>query len=888
MMKSLPSSAFPLLVVIFGLFAGPVFAKPGPDDIPAQRVEELAGALRASQQEDGSAARKRLAVKRVLRDAQKLLEAHPEAPNRFEVLGLLFRAQRDLFGLDDSTRNREALLKTAERLVKAPDAFASQRLDADLLHTQTRLARQSAGAEERLAALNEMVGRYRDTPGDARMLQTAMVMALELGDSRLVRDLRQEMAERFASDLDMIQFQSEKLGGQVFGAPFCGLFQRSDGGTMHLPADGLGRNLFLYFWSQEDFGRKDLEALAAYWKEHREELAGRVHLISFNVDELPDAGEGILRELGVEWPALHLPDGRENPRYQIFAKRDTALISLTPTGYSAIVMSGATRRRKGETAGVRDFDRWFQSLLAREWTRERYINQLTSLFAGDFFIIDPEGPFDPARPPEIKALGEERCRNFESGPGSLSPDKWQEIQACFTPPPLRYRMTLADIRGKYQRAEKLCRQLIAAHPEAPDLWMARNRRLVALLGLWKMSADHSYFEEAVAGAQTALQADMPEGAGVVPRWILAKHALRDPAVDHRAVIARLLEELGGEDAPGPALAAAAMLALDVADRRLHEKYRTLILDRHVEEPMMWTFVSFLLDRHHRYWLYRVPFTAGWSYGRRSQVFMSRGDPDEVARTVKAEFQALDGKARQIPGDGEGKWQVVLLTQAWDDPGKAPIYATVDRYLRPWCEKRGLDDVRIIVAVIGGDSSEIRKMLEKKPLEAEVVMVPGGVAHPLVKQVGVTDEDQRSNALVLRPDGKVAIFLSAHTLTRAKGQAIANVIEWHDRRKVEDLLEAGKVAEAREFILALAPVFDPEAVDERGRKLKKPVIDPSHLRARARVYLAMGEYDKALADAEEVAQEQMRVEGWMSLRTNQLDEDEAFRDEVKMKAEAASR
>ncbi len=153
---------------------------------------------------------------------------------------------------------------------------------------------------------------------------------------------------------------------------------------MHLPADGLGRTLLLYFWTSEPEGRADLEALASYWKANRQEISGRIHLVSFNVDELSDAGETVLRELGVEWPALHLPQGRKNPRYEIFAKRDGALVTVTPTGQAAIVMEGATRTRKGETNGVRDFERWFGSSLARVWTEERYVQQLTSIFAGDF------------------------------------------------------------------------------------------------------------------------------------------------------------------------------------------------------------------------------------------------------------------------------------------------------------------------------------------------------------------------------------------------------------------------------------------------------------------------------------------------------------------------
>ena len=47
-----------------------------------------------------------------------------------------------------------------------------------------------------------------------------MLMALEFGDARLVSHLREVIAERFAGDPDMINFQRDKLGGQVFGAPF--------------------------------------------------------------------------------------------------------------------------------------------------------------------------------------------------------------------------------------------------------------------------------------------------------------------------------------------------------------------------------------------------------------------------------------------------------------------------------------------------------------------------------------------------------------------------------------------------------------------------------------------------------------------------------------------
>lgn len=79
--------------------------------------------------------------------------------------------------------------------------------------------------------------------------------------------------------------------------------------------------------------------------------------------------------------------------------------------------------------------------------------------------------------------------------------------------------------------------------------------------------------------------------------------------------------------------------------------------------------------------------------------------------------------------------------------------------------------------------------------------------------------------------------------------------------------------------ALAPPFDPEAVDERGRKLRKPVYNLAHLRARARVHMALEQWDIALADAEEIYSRQYAADSGMSQRTPELDEAEAFRDEI---------
>ncbi|MDE0937847.1 MAG: hypothetical protein OSA89_18195 [Mariniblastus sp.] len=856
-----------------------VLAQDGGNPIAQETIDALKTSLLKQQKEDTSSARQRLAVKRLIRDAGKLIEANPAAPNRFEILAIVFKAQQRLFGMDDSSRNRESLLETCKDLVKAPDNYADLRFEADILVTQTELARQGADAETRLAALKPMVDRYRDTPADAKMLRTAMVMALELGDPRMIKDIREQMTDRFAGDLDMINFQREKLGGQVFGAPFCGTFERSDGEVMHLPADILGQTTVLYFWTTEEHGKKDFDGLVAHCKAHKADMEGRIRIISFNVDQLPDAGEKILRDNGVDWPALHLPEGRENRMYKTFARKDTAMVTLTPTGYAALVMAGSTRRKVGDD-GTRDHERWFQSSLARDWSRERYVSQLCSLFAGDFFIIETEGEFNPSLPPELKSISKPIQRTIASVPEKTL----KEIQACFIKSPLRYRATFKEIQSAYQKASKLCSKAIADHPNAPDLWIVRNRLIVAQLGLWKLTTKHAYYLKAIEESKSAVDTDMPKGADIIARFCLAKESLRDPQVEPEPIIRDFVQSSGGKSAPGLALAAASMLALDVADPDLHDEYRELILTRHIDDPTLWTYASFLIDRYHRYWIFRVPFTAGWSYGRRQQWILGQGHLDPYPRRFKTELKTLDGKPFRIPQDCSGKWTVILFTNSWVENEKSPLPSAVTRYLNPYIDKRALDDMQVIVAVLDEKTGPVEKYLKEKPLGCQTMVVQGGLENPLVQQLGILDEDQQPNALVLRPDGSIAITISGLTMSRTRSQLIPNLIDRQDEQAVVALLESGKIDQAKELIFKIAPPFDPEAVDERGRKLRKPVYNYMHIRARAKTYVALEDWDAALVDAEEVANFLTSKGGWMSMRPVELDEAELLVEMIRAKQE----
>ena len=176
-----------------------------------------------------------------------MLDAHQAAPNRFEVLGFLFRARRDLLEWENSPENREAFLKTCRLLAEAPDEYAALRLDADLLLSQTELARQGVDAATRAKALKPLVERYLGTAVEAKAIKAAMLMALELGDSRTVDSLHEMISERLAGDPEMIALLRDKLGGKVIGAPFCGTFTRADGKNPPLPDGGDGQGDRLVF-----------------------------------------------------------------------------------------------------------------------------------------------------------------------------------------------------------------------------------------------------------------------------------------------------------------------------------------------------------------------------------------------------------------------------------------------------------------------------------------------------------------------------------------------------------------------------------------------------------------------------------------------------------------
>jgi hypothetical protein len=192
------------------------------------------------------------------------------------------------------------------------------------------------------------------------------------------------------------------------------------------------------------------------------------------------------------------------------------------------------------------------------------------------------------------------------------------------------------------------------------------------------------------------------------------------------------------------------------------------------------------------------------------------------------------------------------------------------------------DVDLMVAMYAPvDEAIVREELQvsrsETQLDSPVLHLPGGLDHPLVQRLGIQSAGEA--AVLVDKQGRILMARSGLSFSEVES-SFRNAVTWQDELAVREALERGDVEAARSRIMALAPPYDPEAVDDRGRKLRKPNYDLAHLRARARVYMALEEWDKALADAEQVVERQLSAAGGMSLRTDELDQSEALRDRIR--------
>lgn len=170
--------------------------------------------------------------------------------------------------------------------------------------------------------------------------------------------------------------------------------------------------------------------------------------------------------------------------------------------------------------------------------------------------------------------------------------------------------------------------------------------------------------------------------------------------------------------------------------------------------------------------------------------------------------------------------------------------------------------------------EEQQKRKQPPDHFQTMLVPEGIKHPIVQRLGILADGGKPDILIIRPDGTIAAFLSGMTMISQNGNAMQNLLEWQDEKSVDDALASGDLQLAKRLAFTFAPVAPPENPDQKKQPVQK--VGVPHLRARTKVSMALGDMEAAKADVQEVYLEVNRKAGWLSMRTQDLEETEKLR------------
>ena len=832
--------------------------------IPAAEIADLqAASVKAKAAKPGSAEQRR-ACKRIVRGGKSLLTSHPADPLRFQVLGMMLQNQKVVLKLEANDRNRDVLYDICSQLTQARDEWAGVRLEADLLLSERDLSARDASLEEREQALVALIERYRGTAAEPKSLMIGAVIAKELGSGELLRFIEQTMDERCAGHPKVIAFRRNVLSLKALAVKCQGKFTRADGVEFYVPGDRIGHQSLLVYWSQQS---STSERYMKEIKGQQDLYPGAFEVYSFNLDELPDAGEKVLRDMDLDWHAMHLPDGRRNIAYQAYGAGDPVSLFVNAFGYTVLNPFGAN---PDAHVGVMSLDGGIFKISEARLSHDRYLAQLQSLFVGDFLVterasLNTQIPNDPNTHLSGRS---KRSAKPEGTPKSEIPNQAQlpspklgAIQDCFVPPPFRYRLTREEALANYTKAEKLCKDAIAQHADAPDLWVVRNRRIVALLGLWNLICDPAYLEQAVHEANTVLAEKVSPAEGVVARFCLVKAALRVEGPDAEQEIRQLIEQSGGDEAPVSAVAAAAILALEANSRTLHEEYRTQMLAFPTDSATpMWDVSSFLLDRYHRLYLLRPNSTRGDRMRSTRANIVNHQWITNAVPFPKLELKNLDGTTLSLPDDTNGRLTLLLFIEPPTEPdadfevvqrkkGFIPKYVFQRRdYMRGvvesavnLAETHVNNEVDVRLAFLSDDVQRVKQLMKTNDWSCSAAMVPGGMANPIVQQLGLLSADRLPNVFLLRRDGSVPWSCSGYVYKSEFGFPFAVTLAMKVHIEISDLQLAFRALVKGDYTLAARTFAGPYLASEPDRYGWRA---PRH-HGNAVAHIALKDWDAAL-------------------------------------------
>ena len=854
------------LVAVMCLLAGGADAAPN-YSVPEGAIVQLQNELAEYLSKKGlSVTKKRRCLKVLIRKSQALIDDHPEAVNRYQLLKIMLDAQRQLLGLKRTSRLQAEFMNTCKKLSEAPVEYIEMRLVADIVLMNMEQNKLDATADQRIVALGKLLETYRDTTAEIKALIIGAKIASTLGALEFRKKMIRALEVRFAGYPTAIAFRKKILENRILDVVFAGTYERVDGVKMSFPIDRIGRPFIVLFWSRETLGfRSYLEQVKAQQDKYPE----LYEIYSFNVDELADAGQSVLGEIGLKCTAMRVPGGRSSNVFVTYGqKKDPNAVIFNEYGRSTLLsafdLQSREKKKKHGAHGHAGKPGYTSFTYPKPTpTFARSIEQLSSLLIGEFLI-------------EAGVIGSEDTDTSSSG--SMQREL-RAILSKFSLPPFRYRLTPDRAMSDYKEIESRCRKSIEKYPQDAELWKLQSMRIISLQGMWKVSGDSRYFEQAVREAKTVLSKKPSLSAQIVAQFCLAKDALRREEIP-RPVLETFVDATGGANAGAMALSAAVILSLDANRLDLFEHYSTLLLgvgDLKVNCPV----ASYVRNPYHR--LYRLKakeFQVGaddmytMKYALRSLVV----NHDVVPMRKKLSgfsLRYLDGKTRTFP-DGVTKDLTLLVfiePSANVNPSlPASIYSAPGD---PNGKKKGqaagpsgfmVDVVKltdshvaksleVVFAVLSDDDAQVRSLQKRYTWPWKIAYVPKGLSNPLVRKLGILSADHIPNAFLIRRDGTIAWsgkglehkkIYWPHTklmLAAIRTKVVACAVE----NGVQQLRNGS----LKEAVSSFSGTFPFVAQDPKRyrRNWEKPLHKwhSSRLHGRALAFLKLKEFEEALKD-----------------------------------------
>ena len=775
--------------------------------------------------------------------------------------------------MENNQLNRDIFFKTCEALAQAPDAYINYRITAELMLSERDLSARDADATERVKVLDAMVDRYRDTPGEMECLMAAIHIAPQLGAYTFKDKWVKDLSERFAGNARAIAFRRTLIGATRMDIVFSGTFDRLDGTRLCFPYDRLGHSYFAVFWSKDSpLALTKLKQL----KEQQDESPGLLELYSFNLDELPDAGQSIIKNIGLNCTVLKLPGGMRSETYRTYALKNPAALRVNQFGHAIVPPTMASQLKNEKDAEPFTFAKGYDDFayprikstnhISGYSEYDRYLSQIQSLLIGDFLL--PTGASSSSVQESKQNIGQE----------TLS-----VILDCFLPAPYRYRLTGDEALARYKQANERCIKALATYPDAPDSWKVRNCRIIALMGMANISGSPKYFHEAVKEAQMAASLNLPVEAMIIPKFCLAKQALRQGNKIFYSIITDFITQCGGEKAGLKAYSAAAILGIYADSRELYGRYRSRILASPPPLPRELAPVgAFFRSRYQQYYLFRgnpifYLYSRIYRFAERRYMIdmgvkpMTRPLPSLTLKTV-------DGKTVSLPDTSSDRLTLLLFVEASDDEsGGLP-----DAFYKPAGkpEKKnktpqpsGLlasayalagqpynNGLQCVTVFLNDDVQKVKAIRDKYGLSGLVTVLPGGLDNPVVNQLGILSPDRNVNSFLIRRNGTIAWRKNGIPYQMSGYFGYISSLAWRVHINACDTEAGYRALKNKDYNKALQ-LFTGTYLENKGDgTLTAPTADllqgqreneskwkSSRFHGRALANLALNHYDEALAD-----------------------------------------